>query len=233
MFDRQRGGIILKLIALLILVLVLAVVYLVRRPILRTAGEFWVVDEPPEHADAIVVLSDDNYWGERAVRAAELYRAGWAPRVVASGRMLRSYAGIAELMQRDLVHDGVPVEAVVRFPHQAGNTREEAQALRGLFVERGWKHILLVTSNYHTRRARYICERVFPPGTSLRVVAAKDSVYDPDHWWQSRAGVKMFFYESFGMMMAMWEARHEDVVTTGLRILNLPTGGFAPFPAPL
>ena len=45
-----------------------------------------------EMSDVIVVLSGDNYGAERAIRAASLFKSGMAPRVVATGRALRSYA---------------------------------------------------------------------------------------------------------------------------------------------
>jgi uncharacterized SAM-binding protein YcdF (DUF218 family) len=206
----ERGGVISKLIGLLVLCTFLAAVYFVRHPLLRIAGRFWIVEDAPQPSDAIVILGDDNYLGERAARAANLFHAGWAPHVVASGRNLRPYAGVAELMEHDLVADGVPVGTIVRFPHRAENTREEAAALSHLLAEHGWRRILLVTSNYHTRRARYICERLFPPGTELRVVPASDSAYNPDSWWESRSGLKIFFQEAVGMLVAMWELRHSE-----------------------
>lgn len=204
----QRGGIIARLLGLFGLLLLLGVVYLARHPLLRAAGRFWIVDETPQTSDAILVLGDDNYTGDRAARAAELYHAGWAPRVVASGRFLRPYASIAELMQRDLVQRGVPTAAVIRFTQRAHDTREEIISLSRLCNEQRWRHILLVTSSYHTRRARYIAERTLPPGTDLRVSAARDSDYDPDSWWQSRLGLSIFFHEVVGMAAAIWELRH-------------------------
>ncbi len=141
-WGRERGGILLRLMALVVFVILLGIVYLARYPLLRAAGRFWIVDESPQPSDAIVILSDDNYLGERAARAAELYRAGWAPRVVASGRFLRPYASITELMQRDLTERGVPAAAVVRFTHRANDTREELAGLNRLMVERGWRRSL-------------------------------------------------------------------------------------------
>jgi uncharacterized SAM-binding protein YcdF (DUF218 family) len=212
--NRARGGIFLTFLILFFLAILAGILYLARHPLLRAAGRIWIVDESPTKADAIIVLSDDNYLGERASRAAELFRAGWAPRVVASGRMLRPSAGIAELIQRDLIERGVPAAAVVRFPHRAENTRDEAEALRGLVVKERWHRVLLVTSNFHTRRARYLCARIFPAGTELRVVSARDSDYDPDHWWETRLGVKTFFREALGMLVALWEVRHEQRATS-------------------
>ena len=76
----ERGGIFFQLIFLAFLIVFLFFLYLVRDPLLRLAGDFLVVDDGPQHSDAIVMLSDDNYQADRAAHAADLYRAGWAPR---------------------------------------------------------------------------------------------------------------------------------------------------------
>lgn len=212
--DPQRGGIFLRLVFLLCFLCLLFALYLVRHPLLQLAGGFWIVDEVPVPADAIVMLGDDNYNADRAARAAQLYKAGWAPHVVASGRYLRPYASIAELEDHDLTDRGVPQAAVVRFAHHAENTKDEAAALAQLISSRGWKRILLVTSNYHTRRSRYLAEREFPSGTVLRVVAAPDSDYDPREWWRTRDGLKIFTHECVGIVVSMWEMRHRDVQTS-------------------
>ena len=214
MRDSQRGGIFFSFLLLLCFLLFLFVVYLVRHPLLRLAGGFWVVDDGPSASDAIVLLGDDNYNSDRAARASEILRAGWAPRIIASGRYLRPYASIAELEERDLTIRGIPASAIVRFAHHAENTREETAAIGQLISSHGWKRIILVTSNYHTRRSRYIAERTFPQGTTLRVVAARDSEYDPDNWWRTRAGVKIFAHEFVGMIVALWELRHSDAQTS-------------------
>ena len=228
--DAQRGGIIFKFLLLLCFACFLFVIYLARHPLLRLAGDFWIVDDGPAYSDAIVILGDDNYGGDRAAEAAMLFKAGWAPRVVASGRFLRPYASIAELEERDLKNDGVPQDAVIRFEQHASNTKDEAAALRQLIQQRGWKRILLVTSNYHTRRARYICARMFPAGTVLRVVPAPDSEYDPNHWWETRRGLVIFTHEFVGMVVSLWEMRHQDDQTTdSVLLLSIRSWGPARF----
>jgi uncharacterized SAM-binding protein YcdF (DUF218 family) len=193
----------------------------VRHPLLRLAGQLWVVDEPTEHADVIVVLGDDNYTGDRAAHAADLYRAGLAPQVVASGRLLRPYAGISEIIERDLESRGVPATSVVKFSHRAANTREEAEALAGLVTSRGWKRVLVVTSNYHARRTRFIFGRVFKDNVTVHVSAARDSEFYPSRWWESRLGVKLFFNEVLGYAVAWWELRGKPPAA-GDAILFLP-----------
>jgi uncharacterized SAM-binding protein YcdF (DUF218 family) len=192
----------------------LFVLYLVRHPILRLAGGFWVVEESPESSDAIVILGNDDFEGNRAVRAAELFKAGWAPHVIASGQSFRPYASAAELEQHDLLERGVPPGAITKLVHRARDTREEALEVSAMLSSHGWKKVLIVTSNYHTRRARYIYQRTLPPGSQLRVIAAHDPEYDPDKWWWSRAGVKTFFRETLGFCVALWEMRKSSVRTT-------------------
>jgi uncharacterized SAM-binding protein YcdF (DUF218 family) len=217
----QRGGIIFKLLFLICLAVFGFFLYIARHPLLRFAGGFWVVDDSPKTSDAIVMLSDDNFQADRAERAAELYKAGWAPRVIASGRLLRSYTGIAEIEEHDLEARGVPEAAIIKLSASDRNTRQECTNIGEFVASHGWKRILLVTSNYHTRRARYICSRLLPAGTTLLVSAARDSDYDPDSWWQNREGGKMFFQEFVGLLVAMWELRHSDVQTTDSSSLSV------------
>jgi uncharacterized SAM-binding protein YcdF (DUF218 family) len=211
----HRGGIFFRLLSLLFFIAILCMLYFARHPLLRLAGSFWVVDDEPKNSDVIVILGDDNFNADRAARAAELYKSGFASHLIASGRFLRPYASIAELEQHDLNDRGVPASAVVRLAHSASDTREEAIAVSQQLSSRGWKRVIVVTSNYHTRRSRYICERLFPAGTILHIVAARDSAYDPDNWWSTRKGLKLFFGEAIGMPVAMWEVRHNAVQTSG------------------
>jgi uncharacterized SAM-binding protein YcdF (DUF218 family) len=202
----ERGGTLAKLIVLLGFVLFCAFLYLVRRPILRFVGESWVVEDALDRADAIIVLSDDNFYADRATRAAELYRQGKASVVVASGRRLRPNAGIAELMEHDLVERGVPRDKIVRFVQDGDSTYEEAEALTKLVKEKKWRHIIVVTSNYHTRRARYIYHRVFPQEVEVRVASARDGDFDPERWWEKRKSTKELTHEMAGMVVAVWES---------------------------
>ena len=210
----ERGGIISTLISLLFLVVLCGAFYLARRPILRFAGESWIVDETLDHADAIIVLSDDNFYADRVTRAAELMRDGKAPLVVASGRRLRPYAGIAELMQHDLIERGVPKEKIIVFPHDADSTREEAEALTNFVTEKKWTTVLLVTSNYHTRRVRYVFRKIFPANVQLAVVSARDGDFDPQQWWEKRKSLRYFAREFFGIGVAIWELRGYGTATS-------------------
>jgi len=222
----ERGRIFINLLILLFFLVICTVLYLLRGPILRFTGESWIIEDSLDKADALIVLSDDNFYADRATRAAELFREGKAPVVVASGRRLRPKAGIAELMVHDLEERAVPKEKIVRFVHDGDSTKEEAEALRKLVKEKKWRSVIVVTSNYHTRRARYIFRRVFPQGIEIRVASARDGDFDPQHWWEKRKSTKELMREFAGMVVAIWELRGGDETgetsqsVVGLRALN-------------
>ena len=223
--DDQRGGILVNLIVLLCIVIFCVFLYLVRHPIFRFVADAWIVEDPLDKADALIVLSDDDFYADRATRAAELFREGEAPLIIASGRRLRPNAGIAELMEHDLVERGVPKDKILRFTHDADSTKEEAEALAKLVKTKKWHKTIVVTSNYHTRRARYIFRRVFPQDVEVRVASARDGDFDPERWWEKRKSTKELMQEFAGMVVALWELRHgseKSETTQGIVGLNAP-----------
>lgn len=215
----ERGGIILKSIVALAIMIFLFFLYLVRHPIFRFVAESWVVEDPINKADALIVLSDDDFYADRATRAAELFREGKASLVIASGRRLRPTVGIVELMEHDLIERGVPKDKILRVPHDGDSTLEEAKTLANLAKAKKWHSAIVVTSNYHTRRARYIFRHVFPQGIEVRVASARDADFDPEAWWEKRKSSKLFMREIVGMMVTIWELRqgtHASATTQGI-----------------
>ena len=222
----QGGGIIAKLIVLIALVILVGLLYLVRAPLLRLAGSFWVKSDPPANSDVIVILGDDDFTADRATRAADLYHDGWAPLIVGSGIWLRPYLSVANLMQRDLEARGVPHQAIIPYAHKATDTLEELRDICGFAEQHGWKRVMIVTSNYHTRRTRYLCDHIFPSDIHVLVVAAPDHAYDPDSWWKTRLGVKTFFHEFVGIIVAFWEVHHQDSNSQAAWNLGCRAGSF-------
>src|SRR5215467_3350166 len=224
----ETGGILLKLIVLLFLVTFSLGLFFVRHPIFRFAAESWVIEDSLEKADVLIVLSDDNFYADRATRAAELFREGKAPLVVASGRRLRPSAGVAELMEHDLVERGVPKDKILRFAQEGDSTYDAAAALAKLAKTKKWRKAIVVTSNYDTRRARYIFRHVFPQGIEILMASARDGDFDPENWWEKPKSTDLFIHEIAGMMVTIWELRSvaESPTTqriVGLRGLNPPS----------
>jgi hypothetical protein len=96
------------------------------------------------------------------------------------------------------VRQGFPAEWFVAFPNQAHSTREEAAGILKELQRRNVKSFLLVTSDYHSARARRIflaAERASGIGPQIRTVASPDEFFAPDSWWRNREGQKVAFLE--------------------------------------
>jgi uncharacterized SAM-binding protein YcdF (DUF218 family) len=218
----QTGGVLFSLITLLVVLFAVAALYLARHPIFRLVGEGWVIEDILERSDAIFVLSDDNFYADRATRASQVFRQGLAPVVVASGRRLRPYAGVAELIEHDLIERGVPKDKILRVPHDADSTREEAITLAQVAKQKKWRSVILVTSNFHTRRARYIFSHVFPKDTKIRITGARDGDFDPERWWEKRISIKDLVREMASMVVAIWEQHASSDVTDKSQLIVDP-----------
>ncbi len=120
--------------------------------------------------DAIVAHAGQ---GGRLVRAIDLAEDGAAPAlVIMFGETV--YQGFA----RDLCGQTEPYEVLCPVP-SSSSTRGEAEALAELVEERGWQRIIVVTSDYHLRRAAYLDRRCAGVETApVGVVYAERTAYD-------------------------------------------------------
>ncbi|MBW1764377.1 MAG: hypothetical protein JRJ23_06505, partial [Deltaproteobacteria bacterium] len=66
-------------------VVVIAVIYFSSGKILITIGEFLVIDEGPEHSEAVVVLNTGMEYYPRLIEAAKLFNQGYAKKIVING----------------------------------------------------------------------------------------------------------------------------------------------------
>lgn len=160
---------------------------------LAVLGGVLVRDEGPARADMAVVLAGD-YYVSRILRAAELVKQGYVPKVLVSGPNMLYGSYECDVAIPFAVKRGYPESWFIRAPNEARSTREEAAAILPDLRRRGVHRFLLVTSNYHTARAARIY-RAAGPDFQMRVVAAPDEYFHPDDWWRNREGQKTFFIE--------------------------------------
>jgi uncharacterized SAM-binding protein YcdF (DUF218 family) len=160
---------------------------------LSAVGNWLVVSEEPFAADAVVVLAGDRF-GHRILKGAELVRQGFAPAAYVSGPC--DYYGACECDAAIdfAVKHGHPRTSFVRVPHSALSTREEAEVFARELRGRGCKRYILVTSDYHTRRACGLF-RQQAPDLEMRCVAAGDRFFRAGSWWKQRESRKAVFLE--------------------------------------
>ncbi|MEO8369602.1 MAG: YdcF family protein [Candidatus Solibacter sp.] len=173
------------------------VLYAARGLWLPAIGNALIYDEGPAKADLAVVLAGDQ-WGHRLTKGAELVRQGYVSQVVVSGPPGSYGFNEADAAIRWATAKGYPAEWFIPLRHNALSTRDEAIAVLDMLRERKVTSFLLVTSSYHTGRARRIylnAERDRGGGPAMRTVASDDRFFSAQHWWQNREGQKSVFFE--------------------------------------
>src|SRR5205823_5092536 len=84
---------------------------------------------------------------------------------------------------------GVPDEAIVVLPGACDSTFDEARLLAQFLEGDSPRTVAVVTTNYHTRRARRVFARVLgEQAARVRFVAPATGGFDDTNWWRSEAG---------------------------------------------
>ena len=171
----------------------------------RGIGRFLALEDPLQKADALFVFSGTLV--ERPLEAADLYREGYAPRIVVTRATVEQATfqlekrGVRvptpfDLSKEMLLRLDVPASVLVTPSFVHDNTGEEARTLRELATAHGWRRVILVSSKYHMRRVTLAARRALR-GTGVEVVA-RGSRYDqavPERWWTRRGDIRWIVSE--------------------------------------
>jgi uncharacterized SAM-binding protein YcdF (DUF218 family) len=168
-------------------------------------GIFLSSEDPLAKADAIFVLAGSQM--TRPLEGADLYLEGYAPRLVLSREVLEPAFAIVERRgarlssqverSRDvLLNLGVPPTAIVLPPRLHDSTAAEAITLRQLAQANGWRTVIVVSSKFHLRRARFAMERELEgTGVRVRMRGSRYDNADPARWWRRRGDIRNILQE--------------------------------------
>ena len=165
-----------------------------------TSGDFLVINDP-QSSDVIVVLAGETNW--RPARGLQLFRQKYAPRVfldVPTNAIIydQNMINIAQAYVEKLQLNG----AVSICPITGLSTQTEARDVLTCLKPTGARRILVVTSDYHTRRALSIFRHELR-GDDVSVAAACDSQQYGTKWWSHRQWAKINFDE--WLRMVWWQ----------------------------
>lgn len=202
-------------IAAVIFIVALALLWLARGPLLQCIGEGLSVESvlSDERDGAIVLMGSID---DRSQAAAQLYHRKKVRRILLATPELTDLAraGLipdeAQLTAKLLEFYGVPGDAIkiLVVPGTSPNTstREEAVFFRQALAADPslGSSFYVVTSWYHSRRARWIFERVLA-GTDIEMsfVAAPNERSSPKNWWMSEQGFLAVFNEYLKWLHSM------------------------------
>lgn len=164
--------------------------------------KFIFLEHKPERAD-IIFLPGSNE-GALAYRAAELWKEGYAPVILPSGRYAKltgrfsgdpTYETEWSYFYHILIGQGIPKECVWR-EDQATFTYENALRSREVTDEAGLcvKKALLCCQAYHARRARLYYQVCFPEAEILVCPVVTKGV-SRENWYQTEYGIDLVLTE--------------------------------------
>lgn len=186
-------------LALLILCATLSIIF--REAIWNRSSTFLIVSDSPVKSDIIFLLGGDYML--RAPYAAQLYREGYAPKILIAREPIRRGTTVVDFSGdtiRALENAGVPKGSIVNFSPSRGvtSTADEARALR-IYVDVYPVHsVLVVTSMMHGRRARLAIQRALRgKGIRVLVVSAGPPTYTPDQRARAREEMLKLIYYFF------------------------------------
>jgi len=151
------------------------------------AGNILVVDAP-ERSDAIVVLAGET--DHRPARGLQLLDQGYGRRLVLDVPARAEIFGIEEVQLAMKYAQDRPEAASTRVcPIFGRSTRDESHDAAKCLAEMEGTRILIVTSDFHTRRALSIFRHEVH-GKTFSIAAAHDDAQFGTRWWTHRQWAK-------------------------------------------
>ena len=190
-------------LALFILFIILCL-FLFRNRYLPYAGNFLVVEDSLEKADAIFVFGGSI--PNRIIEAVDIYNQGFAPLIIISkypkpeGNKYLEEKGITYPEGHDINKSialslGIPESHILITNNRAGSTFEELILLNEYCLENNIKKIILVSTKSHTKRISKIFMDIAGDKIIGVVRYTKYDSYNPDRWWNDRHSLRQTLFE--------------------------------------
>jgi uncharacterized SAM-binding protein YcdF (DUF218 family) len=180
---------------------------------------------PAGRADGIVVLTGGS---SRVSDAMELLAGGYGKRLLISG--VHPTSGASDI-SRSLPDNQQLLACCVDLDYSAVNTRSNAAETRRWAHERGFRSLIVVTSNYHMPRAIVELSHAMP---DIRLVpfAVVGEKWRDEPWWTSGATLRLLLSEYVKYVAAEVRVRLADVgLDLTPELADRPAGSAAPRPA--
>src|ERR1700754_4792937 len=160
---------------------------------------------PGSNADGIVVLPGGS---SRVSDAVDLLADGYGKRLLISG--VHPTNDAADISRSLPENQMALMTCCVDLDHSAVNTRSNAAGTRRWVHERGFKSLIVVTSNYHMPRAIAELSHAMPDITLIPFVVVGDKWRD-EPWWTSGATFRLLLSEYVKYVAAEVRVRLADI----------------------
>jgi len=177
--------------------------YLFRAPILTLYAHSFVLQNAQKGADAIICLSGSR--GTRTPECLRLWNRGFGKRLFVTEEKPKSaefyVIELSHLQFAQAVTQKMKLaakwELLPSISGGASSTFDEAEDALAYAKKAGWRRIIIVTDEFHTRRAHLAFQKVFEGSdVEVEVAGAPNELFAVDDWWLSEKGILAYFGET-------------------------------------
>src|SRR6266849_9196295 len=178
--------------------------------------------QPDRKADGIVVLTGGS---SRVSDAMELLAAGYGKRLLISG--VHPTSGASDI-SRSLPESQSLFNCCVDLDYSAVNTRSNAAETRRWVHERGFRSLIVVTSNYHMPRAIVELSHAMPDIALIPFAVVGDK-WREEPWWTSSTTLRLLLWEYVKYVAAELRVRLEGLgIDLSFELPDQPAGSPQP-----
>jgi uncharacterized SAM-binding protein YcdF (DUF218 family) len=167
---------------------------------LPAVGRWLDVGESPHVNDYCLVLSGD--FESRPFAAAALYRKGfirhgiWLTHIASTERVTPTGLDSDAAARRILTAVGVPDERITILDGACVSTFDEAESLERMLTTHPGATVAVVTSDYHTRRSRWVFRHVLGERADhLQFISVPTDYFNAENWWTVEEGFASYSKE--------------------------------------
>jgi len=159
---------------------------------LFNAGKILVIDAP-QRSDVILVLAGET--DHRPARGLELLNQGYASRMIIDVPAASRLYNVSEIDLARSYINTLPQAAFIDIcPIEGLSTRAETHDVNRCLAGTTSSRVLIVTSDFHTRRALSILRHEIP-GRTFSIAASHDDAQFGVRWWSHRQWAKVCLEE--------------------------------------
>jgi DUF218 domain len=153
----------------------------------RNAGDILVVDSP-QPSDIIVVLAGET--DRRPAYGLELLDRGYARRMLLNVPAASALYHVSQIqLAQQYVHSLPEAGSIDICPVVGLSTRDESHDVEKCLAHQAGTRVLIVTSDFHTRRSLSIFRKELR-GRTFSVAAVRDETQFGTRWWTHRQWAK-------------------------------------------
>ena len=172
--------------------------------LLRSYAEFFTQNNYHKGANAVLILGGSA--DTRAKKSIELYKNGFADEIL----ITHPHPPIKEY-ENIVISDFANLKQILEFENTsykivedpnggAKSTFDEARDLIHYLKQHPMERVIIVTDNFHTRRAKYAFDKIFKKTnckTIIEIAGAPNQIYNESNWWKTERGLNAYVSEGF------------------------------------